>query len=98
MLRLQGVNSEFLPKKGNSNTKERIELLEKFIQIFGVEKIDRLLGDREFIGETWFAYLSTHQSNFAYASNVLCIYHGRMAVAHQRQIFLEVFHLEHIVH
>ena len=54
----------FLPKKGNSNTKERIELLEKFIQIFGVEKIDRLLGDREFIGETWFAYLSTHHIKF----------------------------------
>ena len=46
----------FLPKKGNSNTTERIELLEKFIHIFGVDTIDRLLGDREFIGETWFAY------------------------------------------
>jgi hypothetical protein len=45
-----------LPKKGNSNTTERIELLEKFIHIFGVDTIDRLLGDREFIGETWFAY------------------------------------------
>ena len=54
----------FLPKKGNSNTKERIELLEKFIQIFGIEKIDRLLGAREFIGETWFAYLSTHHIKF----------------------------------
>jgi hypothetical protein len=54
----------FLPKKGNSNTKERIELLEKFIQIFAVEKIDRLLGEREFIGETWVAYLSTHHIKF----------------------------------
>jgi hypothetical protein len=50
----------FLHKKGNANTKERIELIDKFIRVFGVEKIDRLLGDREFIGETWFAYLDTH--------------------------------------
>jgi hypothetical protein len=47
----------FLQKKGNSNTKERMQLIDRFIQVFGVEKIDCLLGDREFIGETWFAYL-----------------------------------------
>ncbi len=46
----------FLHKKGHANTKERIELIEKFISVCGVEKIDRLLGDRELIGETWFAY------------------------------------------
>jgi hypothetical protein len=46
----------FLHKKGHANTKERLELIEKFIRVFGVEKIDRLLGDRECIGETWFAY------------------------------------------
>src|SRR5438552_9673871 len=37
----------FLPKKGNSNTKERIELLDTFIKVFVVEKIDCLLGERE---------------------------------------------------
>jgi len=54
----------FLHKKGNANTKERIELIDKFIRVFGIEKIDRLLGDREFIGETWFAYLDTHNIKF----------------------------------
>ena len=46
-----------LPKAGNSNTAERIELIEDFIKIFGVDKIECLTGDREFIGEEWIAYL-----------------------------------------
>ena len=46
-----------LPKAGNSNTQERIQLLEIFIKIFSIVKIECLLADREFIGEDWFAYL-----------------------------------------
>jgi hypothetical protein len=45
----------FLPKKGHANTKERSELMEKFLRVCGVEKRDRLFGERECIGETWFA-------------------------------------------
>jgi len=47
----------FLEKQGNSNTKERIDLIDRFIEIFGLEKLDFLLGDREFIGKEWFEYL-----------------------------------------
>ena len=47
----------FLPKKGNSNTKERIQLIEQFLVIFGSHKIEYLTADREFIGEEWFRYL-----------------------------------------
>ena len=54
----------FLPKKGNSNTQERIALMNQFIAIFGVHKIECLLADREFIGEDWFAYLKTCQITF----------------------------------
>jgi len=46
-----------LDKKGNSDTKERIRLINFFIKGFGREKILYLLGDREFIGEDWFGYL-----------------------------------------
>jgi len=46
-----------LPKRGNSNTEERIKLIDRFIEIFGVDKIDCLTGDREFIGKKWFSYL-----------------------------------------
>ena len=48
---------KFLPKRGNSNTSERIELMERFIALFGIEKIKCLTADREFIGDEWFAYL-----------------------------------------
>ncbi|HJW28298.1 MAG TPA: IS4 family transposase, partial [Saprospiraceae bacterium] len=47
----------YLPKKGNSNTAERIALIDQFIAIFGVEKIACLLADREFCGQEWILYL-----------------------------------------
>ena len=46
-----------LNKKGNSDTQERITLINYFIAGFGREKILGLLGDREFVGEDWFSYL-----------------------------------------
>ena len=46
-----------LDKRGNSNTAERIEIIDKCIDIIGLERIDCLLADREFIGEDWFGYL-----------------------------------------
>jgi len=55
---------KFLPKRGNSNTKERIELMERFIALFGVEKIKCLTADREFIGDEWFAYLKKRNIPF----------------------------------
>jgi hypothetical protein len=47
----------FLDKKGNSNTAERIALMEKFIATFGKECIACLVADREFVGKKWFKYL-----------------------------------------
>ena len=46
-----------LTKKGNSNTEERKELMLKFIQVFGLKRIDFLACDREFIGHDWFKWL-----------------------------------------
>ena len=46
-----------LDKKGNSNYKERITLIEEFREIFPDAKVDYITGDREFIGENWFDYL-----------------------------------------
>ena len=54
----------FLPKKGNSNTKERIQLIDQFLAVFGSHKIHYLLADREFIGEEWFGYLIKHNIKF----------------------------------
>jgi hypothetical protein len=55
---------KILPKQGNSNTKERIELIERFLSIFGEGKIDFITGDREFIGKEWSSYLISKSINF----------------------------------
>lgn len=46
-----------LNKRGNSNTKERISLMKRFIGIFGINKILCIVADREFIGNAWFKFL-----------------------------------------
>lgn len=53
-----------LDKKGNSNTGERIDLLEAFISVFDKKKIKYLLGDREFVGKEWFKYLQKRKIPF----------------------------------
>ena len=46
-----------LDKKGNSNTQERGELINRFLEIFGERDIACLTADREFVGGAWFGYL-----------------------------------------
>lgn len=46
-----------LNKKGNSSTRERIALIQRFIDVLGKNNIAGILGDREFIGKHWFRYL-----------------------------------------
>lgn len=50
--------------KGNSNTQQRIDLLERFIRHFGCDCIAGLLCDREFVGKRWFRYLKTAKIPF----------------------------------
>jgi len=53
-----------LPMQGNSTTKERIQLINQFLDILGRHKINYLTGDREFIGQEWFDYLVKNQIQF----------------------------------
>ena len=46
-----------LGKAGNSNTKERIALMKRYLDLFGAESIKCLLADREFIGLDWLDFL-----------------------------------------
>jgi hypothetical protein len=46
-----------LDKKGNSNTKERLELINRYIRLFGTNSIESIGADREFIGDEWVADL-----------------------------------------
>jgi hypothetical protein len=57
----KGISIPFLwsllDHKGNSNTTQRVTLLERALKILGDNKIHCLLADREFIGEEWFKNL-----------------------------------------
>jgi Transposase DDE domain len=55
---------KLLPKFGNSNTHERIELIERFIHLFGSASLDCLTADREFVGEQWIKYLNNNRIRY----------------------------------
>jgi len=46
-----------LAKRGNSNQKERTDLINRYIRLFGAQSIENILADREFIGDDWIADL-----------------------------------------
>jgi len=51
-----------LDKKGNSNTTERIELMDRFLKIFPTQRVKRLLADREFKGKEWLNFACGSQT------------------------------------
>ena len=57
---------ELLPKKGNSNTQERLALLERFQAVWQGSKKHQfiVLGDREFIGLDFFVWMIGHDLSF----------------------------------
>ena len=54
-----------LDKKGNSATDERKKLIEQILKILPKERIEIILGDREFVGEEWLEYLNSEELPFA---------------------------------
>jgi len=55
---------DMLDKEGASNNIERQHLLKRFITVFGVDKIEALLADREFIGDLWLSFLDDNKIPF----------------------------------
>ena len=53
-----------LPTVGNSNTSERTDLLDRLRTAFPNMKVAALMGDREFIGNAWMAYLQRENIPF----------------------------------
>lgn len=51
-------------KKGCSSDAERQAIIEKYLQIFGVETISFVTADREFASQKWLQYMSDQQINF----------------------------------
>lgn len=53
-----------LNKRGNSSTRERTALIQRFISVFGKENIAGVMGGREFVGKDWFEYLKKCELSF----------------------------------
>lgn len=50
-----------LKKRGNSNSQERIDLIKRFVELFGKDCIESILADREFVGDEWITYLNDNK-------------------------------------
>lgn len=55
-----------LPKKGNSNSQERIAMVNKFIRYQGAEKIAYLTADREFGSQSFIKHLGQQNIRFCF--------------------------------
>ena len=51
---------KMMDKRGNSNTRERNELISRFLSIAGPNSIKHLMADREFVGSDWFEFLNNN--------------------------------------
>jgi hypothetical protein len=51
--------------RGCSDTGQRIDLMRRYLDLFGVESIRFLLADREFVGREWMDFLSENNVPFA---------------------------------
>ena len=51
-------------KSGNSNSQDRIDVLEKCFAVVDVKRIGLVIGDREFVGHKWIKYLKDNSLNF----------------------------------
>ena len=58
----QGKNKD--GKTGNSNTKERIELMERFLKVFGSQCCRNLFADREFAGRDFLKWLEDNDIKY----------------------------------
>ncbi|MDD3079269.1 MAG: IS4 family transposase [Paludibacter sp.] len=55
---------KLMPKRGNSHTTERIQIVNHYIRLFGKESLLYLIADREFVGEHWIDYLNFNRIEY----------------------------------
>ncbi|HOU01025.1 MAG TPA: hypothetical protein PK719_00995 [Bacteroidales bacterium] len=53
-----------MPKFGNSSMQDRIDLMTRFVRLFGRGSIECLLADREFVGDKWLEYFNKIQIEY----------------------------------
>ena len=70
---------KMMDKRGNSNTQERIELVNRFIRLAGENSINHLMADREFVGSGWLGYLNARGIHYhiRIRENFRVFRHGR---------------------
>ena len=51
-------------KGGNSNCEQRLEIIQKCIDLLGSKRIGLIIGDREFIGQIWLKFLKSKKIPF----------------------------------
>jgi hypothetical protein len=77
-----------LEKKGCSDTRERIALIEEFGRVFGSSAIRYLCADREFIGKEWFSWLRSQHLDFRIrVRENTKVKNGRGQLVHVRRLF-----------
>lgn len=79
-----------LDTRGNSNSIERKELMNKFITEFGADQIDYLIADREFIGNDWFAYLNANAIKFVVRIKSNMLLQTKDELIHAGKLFKQV--------
>lgn len=80
-----------LPKRGNSNTSERIDLVAQLLKLFARTQIAYLTADREFVGREWIKYLLNQPLPFRIRirhSN--CLDNGRGQAIKARVLFADL--------
>ena|GEM_PF-2996221 len=65
---------KMLDKKGNSDSDERMNLLDRFQKIFPETQIADLCGEREFLGQKWLSSLLIQHDNFFQNIALLTLY------------------------
>lgn len=53
-----------LDKRGNSSSRERIDLVNRFIRLFGKDIIKCIVADREFVGDSWLEFLNRNEIKY----------------------------------
>jgi hypothetical protein len=61
-----------LNKRGNSNSQERIDLVNRFIRLFGKDAIESIVADREFIGEKGLGFLNSEDLRYCIRIRLNC--------------------------
>jgi hypothetical protein len=82
----------FLDKKGNSDTEERLALLDTLLKLVEAERIEAVVADREFTGKNWFQGLKERRLVFVMRvrNNTLIGSKGMVRSAKQRYVYLKV--------